>query len=123
MRIFAMAAALFAAMVLVVPAHAQDIIGLGLHATEAMPDGTASGSVDIIKEGDEYEISVDMTAADDALNLDDYDDAEGFVVWAVDTDGNRYNLGTLGDDSTLTHTATGYMVARLYVTAEPDVDD
>jgi len=102
------------------PALAQDILGLSMRATEAMPEGTSRGLADIVDDGDGYAVSLDLSSAADALNLDDFDGAEAFVLWAVDMDGVRHNIGVLGDDGTLEDASVDFLIARLYVTAESD---
>ena len=121
MRRFAMAVALGALLLMgAQTAHAQDILGLSLRATSALPEGTPSGLADIESSGGAYVVSVDLSDAVDGLSLEDFDGAEGFVLWAVDMDGNRSNLGTLDEGFMLEGADVDGRVARLYVTAESD---
>ncbi len=102
--------------------HAQDIVGLSLRATGAMPSGTGRGTLDIVKSNgaSNYLISVDFAGAAESLELNAFEGAEAWVVWAVDMDGIRHNLGTLNAESALKDIPVDYMVARVYLTAEPD---
>ncbi len=103
-------------------AHAQDIMGLSLRPTDAVPGSPGRGTVDITSSNGEgnYQIRVDMSGAADSLNLDDHDGATAWVVWAIDMDGVRHNIGSLDEDLLLEDAAVSYMVARVYVTAEED---
>jgi hypothetical protein len=106
----------------VLPAAAQDILGLSLRPTQDMPSGTAPGSADIVaSDGGKFVVSVDVSGAADNLKLDAYQGAKAFVVWAVDMNGVRHNLGALDKSLVLDKVPAGYPVAMLYVTAEPDV--
>jgi len=105
-------------------ARAEDIVGLSLRPTEAMPGEKARGSVDIMKaEGEgNYTVKVDLSAAAEGMDLAKFDDAAAWVVWAVDMDGMRHNLGALDDELMLKDAAVDFLVAKLYVTAEKDAD-
>jgi len=120
MRKIAMALALGALLLSAQSAYAQDILGLSLRATSALPEGTPSGLADIESDGGTYAVTVDLSGAAEGLSLEDFDGADGFVVWAVDMDGNRSNLGTLDADLMLEGGSVENRVARLYVTAESD---
>jgi hypothetical protein len=105
----------------VLPVAAQSILGLSLRATDELPSGTARGTADIVADKDgQYKVSVDLSAAADSLKLADYPGAKAFLVWAVDTNGVRHNLGTLDGSLTLKDVAAAYAAAKLYVTAEAD---
>lgn len=101
--------------------HAQDIVGLSMRATDAMPGG-GRGSVDIVKSqgASNYLVSVDLAAAAEGMDLTEFEGAKAWVAWAVDMDGIRHNLGALNADSAIKDVPVDYMVARVYVTAEPD---
>lgn len=103
-------------------AHAQDIVGLSLRATGEMPSGTGRGTLDIVKSNgaSNYLIGVDFAGAAESLELNAFEGAEAWVVWAVDMDGVRHNLGVLNAESALKDVAVDYVVARVYLTAEPD---
>jgi hypothetical protein len=103
-------------------AHAQDILGLSLRPTDAMPGSPGRGSVDITRSNGEgnYTIKVDMSGSADGMDLAEFEGATDWVVWAVDMDGVRHNIGTLDGDLMLESAAVSYMVARVYVTAESD---
>ena len=103
-------------------AYAQDIVGLSLRATDAMPGVASRGLVDIVKSTGEgnYVVKVDLLAAAEALDLTKFEGANAWVVWAVDMDGVRHNLGTLNEEFKLPEAAVDYLVARVYVTAEGD---
>jgi hypothetical protein len=103
------------------PASAQNIVGLSLRPQPAAPSGAARGSADIVENtGGGYKVSADLSSNADTLKLQDYQGSNAFVLWAVDMDGQRHNLGALGKDLTLKDVAVAYTVAKLYVTAEPD---
>ena len=120
MRRFALVVALLGLMATAMPTHAQDILGLSLRATDAMPDGSARGLVDFVSTGDGTEVSVDLSGAAEGISIDDFDDATDFVVWAVDMEGVRHNLGALNDDLVLEDASTDFLVARVFLTAESD---
>lgn len=105
-------------------AHAEDIVGLSLRPTDAMPGEKARGSVDIVRSpgGGDYVIKVDLSPAAESMDLAKFDDASAWVVWAVDMDGVRHNLGTLDTKLMLQDAAVDYLVAKLYVTAEKDTE-
>jgi hypothetical protein len=105
-------------------ARAEDIVGLSLRPTDAMPGEKARGSVDIVRSpgGDDYVIKVDLSPAAESMDLAKFDDATVWVVWAVDMEGVRHNLGTLDDNLMLEDAAADFMVAKLYVTAEKEPD-
>jgi hypothetical protein len=107
-------------LALATPALAQDVLGLSLRPTDEMPAGTARGTADIVQaEAGGYLVSVDLSAAAETMSLADFAGAAAFVVWAVDTDGMRHNLGALSGELVLEDVPVDYVVARLYVTAEP----
>ena len=58
----------------------------------------------------------------DALVLEDYPDAEGWVVWAVDMDGRRHNMGVLDGNLVLEEAVADFVVARIFLTAEPALE-
>ncbi len=103
-------------------AHAQDIIGLSLRPTEAMPGEKARGTVDIVRSQGEgnYMITVDLSPAAEAMDLSKFPNATAWVTWAVDMDGVRHNIGALNSDLKLPGAAVDYLVAKLYITAEQD---
>lgn len=100
-------------------AHAQNVQGLSLRAGDALK-GSPSGAVDIVGDGETATIKVDIAAAAETMKIADFKDAKAFVVWAVDMDGYRHNIGTLSDELTLAEAKVDYRVARVYVTAEAD---
>lgn len=100
-------------------AHAQNVQGLSLRAGEAMK-GSPSGLVDIVGNGDAATVMLDLSGAAETMKLADFDGAKAFVVWAVDMDGYRHNLGALSDELKLADVEVDYRVARIYVTAEAD---
>ena len=104
------------------PAHAQDILGLSLRPTDAMTGSPGRGSVDITRSNGEgnYAIKVDMSGTADSMDLTAFDGAKSWVVWAVDMDGVRHNVGSLDGDLMLVSAAVDYMIARVYITAEAD---
>jgi hypothetical protein len=103
------------------PAFAQDIYGLSFRPTEALSETAPRGTVDIVAgEGDNYKVSVDLTGAEKVLKLGSYPGAAAFLLWGVDMDGQRHNLGVLGDDLTLADAAADYLVAKVFLTAESD---
>lgn len=122
MRKIAVVAALLGMAAVAVPAHAQDILGLTLRPTDAMPDGSVTGLIDLVSTGDGTEVSVDLSGAADALTIEDYEDATEFVVWAVDMDGVRHNLGPLNGDLVLEDAPVDFLVARIFMTAEADAE-
>ena len=105
-------------------ARAQDIIGLSLRATDAMPGETGRGAVDIVKSQGEgnYRVKVDLSGASEGLDFAKFEGATAWIVWAVDMDGVRHNIGTLSDQLLLENAAIDYLVARVYVTAEKDAN-
>lgn len=105
-------------------ARAEDIVGLSLRPTDAMPGEKARGSVDIVRSpgGDDYTIKVDLSPAAESMDLAKFGTAAAWVVWAVDMEGVRHNLGTLDDELMLPATPVDFMVAKLYVTAEQDAE-
>lgn len=105
-----------------VPVFAQSIYGLSFRTTDAAPEGAPRGSVDIVADDGSYLVTVDLTEAADVLFLDDFDGAEAFVVWAVDMDGVSENIGVLDEDLFLEDAQVDYLIARLYLTAEPSAD-
>lgn len=100
-------------------AHAQNVQGISLRAGEAMK-GSPSGVVDIVGNGTSAMVAVDLSGAAETMKLADFEDAKAFVVWAVDMDGYRHNIGTLTDELKIADAAVEYRVARVYVTAEAD---
>lgn len=100
-------------------AHAQNVQGLSLRAGEAMK-GSPSGLVDIVGNGDAATVMLDLSGAAETMKLADFDGAKAFVVWAVDMDGYRHNLGALSDELKLADVEVDFRVARIYVTAEAD---
>ncbi len=100
-------------------AHAQNVQGLTLRAGEALK-GSPSGLVDIVGNGDSATVMLDLSGAAETMKLADFEGAKAFVVWAVDMDGYRHNLGALSDELKLADVEVDYRVARLYVTAEAD---
>jgi len=100
-------------------AHAQNVQGISLRAGEAMK-GSPSGVVDIVGNGTSAKVAVDLSGAAETMKLADFEDATAFVVWAVDMDGYRHNIGTLSDELKIADAAVEYRVARVYVTAEAD---
>lgn len=102
------------------PAHAQDIIGLSLRPTDKFA-GT-SGTVDITadKSGTKYQVKVDLSKGADKLKLDQFKDAKALVVWVVDMDGVRHNVGTLSDKGVLDGGTIDGVVAKVFVTPEAD---
>lgn len=117
---FAMLGLLFAGHAL--PAQAQDILGLSLRPTDAMTGSPGRGAVDITRSNGEgnYSIKVDMSGTADSMDLASFDGATSWVVWAVDMDGIRHNVGTLDADLMLESASVDYMIARVYITAEAD---
>jgi len=105
-------------------ARAQDIIGLSLRATDALPGETGRGAVDIVKSQGEgnYRVKVDLSGASEGLDLAKFEGATAWVVWAVDMEGVRHNVGALNDQLLLEDAAIDYLVARVYVTAEKDAN-
>lgn len=103
-----------------IPASAQDILGLSMRPTGEMASGTPRGSVDIISDSaGKYAVNIDLSSASEGLTLAAFEGAKAFVVWAVDTDGVRHNVGTL--DGTLVLNGTvDYQIARLALSAEAD---
>lgn len=99
--------------------HAQNVQGITLRAGETMK-GSPNGVVDIVGNGTTADVSIDLSGAAETMKLADFKDAKAFVVWAVDMDGYRHNIGTLSDELKLAEAAVDYRVARLYVTAEAD---
>ena len=123
MRILTIAAVAALGAVLVLgnaPVLAQDIYGLSLRPTEGMNELSVRGSVDIVADGEDYLVSIDLSAAVDELDLDDIDDAEAFVVWVVDMDGNVTNAGALDENLVLEDAVVSGVVAKVFVTAEED---
>ncbi|MEO8083333.1 MAG: hypothetical protein ABI780_05880 [Ardenticatenales bacterium] len=100
-------------------AHAQNVQGLSLRAGEALA-GSPSGTVDIVGDGTSATVQVDLSGAAETMKIADFKDAKSFVVWAVDMDGYRHNLGSLSDELKLSDVKVDYRVARVYVTAEAD---
>jgi hypothetical protein len=105
------------------PAFAQDIYGLSFRPTEALGETAPRGTVDIVAgEGDMYTVSTDLAGALKALKLGSYPAAAAFVVWGVDMDGQRHNLGVLGEDLTLADAEADFLVAKVFLTAEADTE-
>lgn len=105
------------------PARAQDILGLSVRPTDLLPAGTARGSADILRsDAGGYLVSVDLSSAAEALVFDDYAGASAWVVWVVDMDGVRHNLGALDENLVLEDARTDGLVARVFVTAESAAD-
>jgi hypothetical protein len=103
------------------PASAQDIYGLSFRPTDAAPESSPRGTVDIVAGTDgKYVVTVDLSAADSVLKLANYPDADAFVVWSVDMDGKRRNLGVLDEGLVLGEAAADYLIAKLFLTAEAD---
>lgn len=119
MRRFALFLALVGLAAAAAPVSAQDIIGLSLRATDAAPDGAGNGTVDIVAEGDGYNVSVDLSGNADAF-AEQAAGGDHLVVWGIDMDGKRHNLGTLDDAYALENAGADFMVAKVYVTAEDD---
>jgi len=101
------------------PVSAQNIIGLSFRATDAAPEGAGNGLVDIVAEGEGYKVSVDLSGNAEAFG-EQAAGGEHLVVWGIDMDGKRHNLGTLDDSYTLAEAPADFMVAMVYVTAEDD---
>ncbi len=106
----------------VVPAMAQSITGISLRPREAAPAGSAKGWADIVEANGGYKVSIDLSSNAERLQLDDYDNAEAFVVWAVDMEGVPHNIGVLADDLKLADAPVDFVVAKLIVTAEASAD-
>lgn len=121
MRRIALFLALAGLAVATAPVGAQDIKGLSFRATDAAPEGAGNGTVDIVADGDGYKVSVDLSGSADAF-AEKAVAGDHLVVWGVDMDGKRHNLGTLDDAYTLTDAAADFMVAKVYMTAEDDAD-
>lgn len=100
-------------------AHAQNVQGLSLRAGEALA-GSPSGTVDIVGDGTAATVQVNLSGSAETMKIADFKDAKAFVVWAVDMDGYRHNLGSLSDELKLSDVKVDYRVARVYVTAEAD---
>ncbi len=120
MRRFAFVVALLGLMAAVAPAHAQDILGLTLRPSDAMPDGSGTGLVDFVSSGSGTEVSVDLSGAAEGMSIEDFEGATDFIVWAVDMEGVRHNLGPLNADLVLEDAPADFLVARIFVTAEAD---
>lgn len=120
MRRFAFVVALLGLMAAGATAHAQDILGLSLRPSEAMPDGSAPGLVDFVSTGSGTEVSVDLSGAVEGMSIEDFEGASDFIVWAVDMEGARHNLGPLNADLVLEDAPVDFLVARVFVTAESD---
>ena len=103
----------------VATAHAQNVQGLSLRAGAALK-GSPNGTVDIVGDGTTATVKVDLSGAAETMKVADFKDAKAFVVWAVDMDGYRHNVGTLSDELKLEDVKVDYRVARVYVTAEAD---
>lgn len=103
---------------------AQDIMGLSLRPTDAMTGAPGRGTVDIVRSNGagNYSVNVNMSGSADAMDLSTFDGATAWVVWAVDMDGVRHNLGALDAELMLKDASADYMVARVYVTAEKDAN-
>lgn len=121
MRRFLVVSGLFALLAaLTVPtAHAQNVQGLSFRAGDALK-GSPNGTVDIVGDGATANVKVDLSGAAETMKIADFKDAKAFVVWAVDMDGYRHNVGVLTDELKLADVKVDYRVARLYVTAEAD---
>lgn len=119
MRRMALSLALVGFAAAAAPVGAQDIIGLSFRATDAAPEGAGNGKVDILQEGDGYTVSVDLSGNAEAFG-EQATSGDHLVVWGIDMDGKRHNLGTLDESYTLTDAPAGFMVAMVYVTAEAD---
>jgi hypothetical protein len=121
LRILAPAVAAIFLAFAALPVAAQDILGLSLRPTDAMPAGTARGTVDIVSDGtSNFKVTVDLSAAAETMKLEDFEGATGFTVWAVDMNGVRHNLGTLDEGLVLKEATAGFPIAMIQVTAEPD---
>lgn len=121
-RTLAALAALGLAAALAAPTFAQDIMGMSLRPAPGSKDLSGTGLIDILR-GDKagsFKVKVDMAAAAESLDLSKFDGAKSFVVWAVDMDGMRHNLGALDAQQALAETSVDYTVAKVYVTAEAD---
>ncbi len=104
-------------------AQAQDILGLSVLPDPAMPAGTNRGSADIIRADDgSYLVSVDLSGAAEALDFDDFEGATAWVVWVVDMNGVRHNVGALNDNFVLEDATVDALVARIFLTAEAAAD-
>lgn len=119
MRRLALFLALVGLAAAAAPAGAQDIIGLTFRATDAAPEGVGNGKVDILSEGEGYKVSIDLSANAEAFG-EQAAAGDHLVVWGIDMDGKRHNLGTLDESYTLTDAPADFMVAMVYVTAEDD---
>lgn len=119
MRRTALVLALVGLAVAASPAGAQNIVGLTFRATDDAPEGAGNGTVDITSAGEGYAVSVDLSGNADAF-AEQAVAGDHLVVWGIDMDGNRHNLGTLDASYTLTEAPADFMVARVYVTAEDD---
>ena len=119
MRRLALTLALVGFAAAAAPVSAQSIIGLSFRPTDAAPEGAGNGKVDIVSADGGYKVSVDLSANAEAFG-ERAAGGEHLVVWAVDMDGKRHNLGTLDGDYVLKDAAADYMVAKVYVTAEDD---
>jgi hypothetical protein len=118
--------ALLAALALVMllgalPAHAQSIYGLSFRPTKAAPEDAPRGMVDIVAKNGDYIVSVNMAKAAPALDLGALG-AKAFVIWAVDMDGQSHRVGQLDSGLQLEDATLDYVVAKLYLTAEPTAD-
>lgn len=121
-RTLAALAALGLAAALAAPTFAQDIMGMSLRPAPGSKDLSGTGLIDILR-GDKagsFKVKVDMATAAESLDLSKFDGAKSFVVWAVDMDGMRHNLGALDAQQALAETSVDYTVAKVYVTAEAD---
>jgi hypothetical protein len=105
-------------------ALAQDIMGLSLRPTDAMTGAPGRGTVDIVRSNGagNYSVNINMSGSADAMDLSEFEGAKAWVVWAVDMDGVRHNLGALDGELMLKDASADYMIARVYVTAEKDAD-
>lgn len=119
--ILVMVVGIAASLVGVRQVAAQDIVGLSMRPTEANPGAEGNGSLDITRSSGEgnYEVAVDMSGVAEGMDLAQHEGATAWVVWAVDMDGVRHNLGTLDEEMMLT-APVDYVVAKVYVTAEAD---
>ena len=121
-RTLAALAALGLAASLAAPIFAQDIMGMSMRPAPGSKDLAGTGLIDITRgeKAGSYMVNVDMAKATESLDLSKFSGAKSFVVWAVDKDGMRHNLGTLDDKKALAKLSVDYTVAKVYVTAETD---
>lgn len=121
-RTLAALAALGLAASLAAPTYAQNILGMTMRPAPGSKDLAGTGLIDITRgeTAGSYAVKVDLSKAAESLDLSKFEGASAFVVWAVDMDGMRHNLGTLDGKMALAETKVDYGVAKVYVTAEAD---